>query len=155
MSLSPNGAYPCPMLGLPRSHDSVSPASYASHPTSSFDDSSSGHPASSVSSGNVHMRAWAMLQLLRFRLSPLGRRQWSQPHSNSSTVSRYVSAQLCLSRRQRQRLRQVLHGLQSYRSRPLLVLQQIEGLVLQSDQGHQHPRAVRVGVGTVMMMMMW
>ncbi|KAG2353940.1 hypothetical protein BDR07DRAFT_1382652 [Suillus spraguei] len=37
-----------PLLGLPRSHDSVSPASYASHPTSSsFDDSSSGHPASS------------------------------------------------------------------------------------------------------------
>lgn len=50
------------MLGLPRSHDSVSPASYASHPTtsSSFDDSSSGHPASSVSSGNVHMTSQGM-----------------------------------------------------------------------------------------------
>ncbi|KAG2087380.1 uncharacterized protein F5147DRAFT_781355 [Suillus discolor] len=50
-----------PMLGLPRSHDSVSPASYASHPTSSsFDDSSSGHLASSVSSGNVHMTSQGM-----------------------------------------------------------------------------------------------
>ncbi|KAG2118371.1 hypothetical protein DEU56DRAFT_144530 [Suillus clintonianus] len=50
-----------PLLGLPRSHDSVSPASYASHPTSSsFDDSSSGHPASSASSGNVHMASQGM-----------------------------------------------------------------------------------------------
>ncbi|KAG2144377.1 uncharacterized protein EDB93DRAFT_1289480 [Suillus bovinus] len=50
-----------PLLGLPRSHDSVSPASYASHPTSSsFDDSSSGHPVSSVSSSNVHMASHGM-----------------------------------------------------------------------------------------------
>ncbi|KAG1765050.1 hypothetical protein EV702DRAFT_1204765 [Suillus placidus] len=50
-----------PLLGLPRSHDSVSPDSYASYPTSSsYDDSSSGHPASSVSSGNVHMASQGM-----------------------------------------------------------------------------------------------
>ncbi|KAG1843687.1 hypothetical protein F4604DRAFT_1938054 [Suillus subluteus] len=50
-----------PLLGLPRSHDSVSPASYASHPTSSsFEDSSSGHPASSVSSGIAHMTSQGM-----------------------------------------------------------------------------------------------
>ncbi|KIK36132.1 hypothetical protein CY34DRAFT_539200 [Suillus luteus UH-Slu-Lm8-n1] len=50
-----------PLLGLPRSHDSVSPASYASHPTSSsFDESSSGHPASSMSSGNTHMTSQGM-----------------------------------------------------------------------------------------------
>jgi hypothetical protein len=39
------------MFGLPRSHDSVSPASYASYPTtSSFEDSSSGRPTSSANS---------------------------------------------------------------------------------------------------------
>ncbi|KAG1729332.1 uncharacterized protein EDB91DRAFT_814304 [Suillus paluster] len=51
-----------PMLGLPRPHDSVSPASYASRPTSSsFEDSSAGLPASSANPGtNVHMTTQPM-----------------------------------------------------------------------------------------------